>query len=103
MNFEEVKDLKVLLKKLLDHLDNIQLEGRMETTLDSIRKSVVKLAYVHKDAFTIREVSDRTGIPVKTLYRYQKQGILKTIDKPGMKTLVSHEGILNFLSHLEKN
>ena len=98
---DKIELLKTHLKNALDVLEEIKAEERGTSILNSINSNMLKLLYSYKDAFTFKEISSRTGISVKTLYRYEKEGSLKTISKRGMKKIVTQEDLTNFLIQLK--
>jgi hypothetical protein len=100
MNPDEIVQLKGLLEKLWRWLDQIEFQERNEAALNAINSNMLRLLYRDKDAFTLKEVSERTNIPVQQLYRYEKQGLLKTISRDGIVKLVMQEDIINFLKTL---
>ncbi len=100
MNSDEIVQLKGLLEKLWRWLDQIEFQERNEAALHAINSNMLRLLYRDKDAFTLKEVSERTNISVQQLYRYEKRGQLKTINREGMVKLVMQEDITNFLKTL---
>ena len=85
----------------IEALDGIEHEEQTTALLNSINSNMLQLRYSDKEAFTLKEVSDRTGVPVKSLYRYEKEGILKTISTKGVKKIVIREDLTNFLTQLK--
>lgn len=98
---DKIELAKHHVKMALDAIEGIEHEDRTAALLQSINSNMLQLLYSHKDAYTIKEVKDRTGISVKTLYRFEKEGILKTISTGGMKKIVTREDLTNFLTLLK--
>lgn len=53
---------------------------------------------MEKDAYTLPEVSEKTGVSVRTLRRYIHNGRIKAVKMGGNRFVVSRENFLKFIN-----
>ncbi len=99
MNLASRNRMQTLLEEAIKIL--YQSEGT-EIAREEIRSDLNELLLGReKLAFTMKELSDKVSIPVKTLYYYEKQGLLQTTNLEKGNKIVSREDALNFLKSLK--
>jgi hypothetical protein len=100
MNLELLQKIKMTLQKCIQEID--QYDGADSVSkMEDIKSEITKLSYQGKLAYTIQELSERSSIPVKTLYGYEKKGLLKVTKPEKGKKIVLTEDVLIFLKTIK--
>ncbi len=97
MNLERRERIKMYLQKCLQELEQDDVQSSA-AIISELKTEIRQLTLQEKLAFTLQELSERTSIPVKTLYGYEKKGILKTTEPDKGKKIVLKEDVINFLN-----
>lgn len=98
---DDPEDIHKAMLKILELAQTSASQNRIEHLLKLIHMDILKMRYQHKTAFTLKEVSDSTGINIKSINRYLRKGKIKgKRDIGSTKVIVLYEDLINFLTAL---
>ena len=95
---QELSKLKNLHLECIKQLDKVSEMLVRSSTMEDVKRTMLSFQLQHKDAYTLKEVSERASMPLSTIYRCIKEGKLKVKEEEGIKTIVRREDLLNFLT-----
>lgn len=99
---QELNKLKALDQERTKQLDKVIELVIKSTTFEEIDRRIQSVMLQHKDALTLKEVSERLSIPISTIYRFVENGKLRVRKGDGIKKIVLKEDYLDFFDFLKQ-